>query len=86
MAGPVHHQGSITSCRSGFVLRGRQQQMGSGIGFTEGEGPGPFVMQAVDLPGDFQIHSHLGPVIDLRLIHSGNALSIDHSGGSIGST
>ena len=29
--------GSITSCRSGFVLRGRQQQMGSGIGFAEGK-------------------------------------------------
>ena len=44
--------------------------MGSGIGFAEGEGPGPFVEQAVALPGDFQIHSHLGPVIDLGLIHS----------------
>ena len=69
-----------------MLLRGHQQQMGSGIGFAKGEGPGPFVLQAVDLPGDFQIHSHLGPVIDLGLVHNGDALKIHHSDGSIGST
>ena len=68
------------------LVRGSPAANGEWDRVRQGEGPGPFVMQAVDLPGDFQIHSHLGPVIDLRLIHSGNALSIDHSGGSIGST